>query len=105
MWSALGRRRLILKSFSYIYAMRVWILLILIVVFSNCKMHKSALHGEGYGIVTHPADSDIIKGTHILRFGNRRGVIFPMEYGKKIFGRLDSATIFFTPDTNLIKNK
>ena len=91
--------------------MRTFNLLILLLTITGCTAQKQKQKNEdafnvSHGVVIKPVDSALIKEIRYIYFDNSRGVIFPAEYGRQMFGKdiYSQQRTFFTPDTLLIKN-
>lgn len=65
--------------------------------------YKSRL---GYGVVVQPIDSSFKEDLRLVHFGPTIGVIFPAAYAAKKFGGTEwgKGRVFFTPDSNLVKD-
>jgi len=72
---------------------------------SSSKKSINAATGSG-GVWISSVDSGLIKGSNIIRLSeNSTAVTFSEKFAKKHFARAPwiNDTLFFTPDTNLIK--
>ena len=90
--------------------MRPFTTIILFLTLTSCKgqnkeQTKEDAFNVSHGVAIERIDSTLLKEIRFVHFDNSEGVIFPAEYGKQKFGKNMwwEKRIFFTPDTNLIK--
>ncbi|WP_295720964.1 hypothetical protein [Mucilaginibacter sp.] len=87
--------------------LRVFTFFILLLSFASCKLfHSKRIDSiKGGGSYIAKIDSNFQKSICSIHSTHSRGVIFPAEYAKQIFGRNGRGKniAFFTPDSTLIK--
>ncbi len=91
-------------------AMRHSVSILIFLTISSCtaqtkKQTKEDGFDVSHGVSLDKIDSSLLKDIRYVHFDSSIGVIFPAEYGKKIFGKINGwgKRVFFTPDTTLVK--